>query len=116
MAQLFSLGSIALMFSIDPYMTAGLVSFFTPVILGCLAYWLATLLAGFISSKSRRRLVRLVVLVVFLLAIAVYCNSPNWVFSGGSERFLMHRVREVGSSYGTMSLCVWMVFSILKDT
>jgi hypothetical protein len=103
------------MLSIDPYMKAGLVSFFIPVLLGCLAYCFATLLAGLISTNSRRRLFRLIVLAVFVIAIFFYCNSPYWVFSGGSERALMHDVREVGSICGTMSLCVWLIFALLKD-
>jgi hypothetical protein len=103
------------MFAIDPYMKHGLISFFTPAILGCLAYWLATVLASLISSVPRRRyLGRLFILTVFVLAITVFYGHPNLVSTGRPDNARMIWVMEVGCRYGTMSLYLWLVFAILK--
>jgi hypothetical protein len=103
------------MFDMDPYMKTGLVSFFTPAIFGCLAYWLATVLASLTSPSPRRRyLVRLIVLAVFVVTITFVFGIPNFVSTGHPDHVRMLYVREVGGKYGTMSAYVWLVFAILK--
>jgi hypothetical protein len=102
------------MFDLDPFMKAGLDAFFTPTILGCLAYVLATLLAWLVSSKPRHvYLGRLAFLLVFVPMVMLY-STPNFVFSGPSERWLPFWVRLEGAKYGALTVPIWLLLAFLK--
>ena len=114
MAQLFSLGGYTHMFTIDSFMKAGLIAFFTPTILGCLSYLLATLLAYSISSHPRHiYLWRLVFLGVFVVLVVMYC-MPHVAFSGPPVRFLPIKVRLDGNYYGTLTIPIWLIIALFK--
>ena len=102
------------MFNIDPFMRAGLIAFFIPTVLGCLAYLVATLLAHFVSSNPRHIYIgRLVCLAVFLVLITIYCN-PDYVFSGSGDRRLLFDVKLEGREYGTLTVNVWVIVALLN--
>ena len=102
------------MFNVDPFMWTGLKAFFIPAILGCLSYFIATLMARPISSTPRQfYIARLVLLVVFVFVIAVV-SIPNFIFSGPLDRYLLLRVQEEGSTYGMLTVPIWLIFALLK--
>ncbi len=102
------------MFNIDPFMWTGLKAFFIPTALGCLSYFVATVMARPISSSPRQFYIgRLVILVVFVFVIAVV-SVPNFVFSGGFDSYLLFRVKHEGANYGMLTIPIWLIIALLK--
>jgi hypothetical protein len=102
------------MFNIDPFMWTGLKAFFIPTILGCLSYFVATVMARPISSSPRQFYIsRLVLLAVFVLVIAVV-SVPSFLFSGGLNSYLLFRVKHEGANYGMLTVLIWIIIAFLK--
>jgi hypothetical protein len=102
------------MFNIDPFMWTGLKAFFIPAVLGCLSYFIATVMARPISSSPRQFYIsRFLILVAFVFVIAGVC-APSFIFSGDLNRYLLVRVRNEGAEYGILTLPIWLIIALLK--
>jgi uncharacterized membrane protein YbhN (UPF0104 family) len=114
MAQLYTLGGLPYMFNIDPFMWTGLKAFFIPTGLGCLSYYLATVMARPISSSPRQLYIgRLVILAVFIILIAAV-SIPYSLFSGGLYSYLLLEVKQEGANYGMLTVLMWLVIALIK--
>jgi hypothetical protein len=102
------------MFNIDPFMWTGLKAFFIPTVLGCLSYFVATVMARSISSSPRQFYIgRLVILVVLFFVIAVV-SVPSFLFSGGLDSYLLFSVKHEGANYGMLTIPIWLIFALIK--
>jgi hypothetical protein len=102
------------MFSIDPFMKAGLIAFLIPTALGCLAYMLATFLACLFCSKPRHVYLGRLFLLLLLVPLVVVCTEPHYAFSGPHVRFLPILVKLEGAKYGQLTVPIWLLIALFK--
>ena len=105
---------------LDALTAKEIVRFLIPTALGCLAYVLATLAAGFVASTPRQvYIARLAFLAVFVLLLwGVYFPTAELAFSGNQERYyrLGGEARGMGTIYGMHTTWIWCIIALLKRT